>query len=35
VWINREAQTLPAGLAPPEYEVRDLTELSRILRLPA
>jgi FMN phosphatase YigB (HAD superfamily) len=32
VWINREAQPLPAGIAPPDYEVRDLAELSRIVR---
>lgn len=31
VWLNRDAEPLPAGLAPPEYEIRDLGELSRIL----
>jgi putative hydrolase of the HAD superfamily len=31
VWINREAAELPAGFAAPEYEIRDLDELPRIL----
>lgn len=30
VWVNRQAEPLPAGLPAPEYEVRDLGELSRI-----
>jgi FMN phosphatase YigB (HAD superfamily) len=32
VWINREAQPLPPGIDPPDYEVRDLAELARIVR---
>ena len=32
VWINRDAQPLPAGLAPPEFEVRDLAELADIIK---
>jgi len=31
VWINREAQALPPGIAPPTYEVRDLAELDAIV----
>jgi FMN phosphatase YigB (HAD superfamily) len=34
VWINRGGQPLPAGVAPPEFEVRDLAELTGILDLP-
>ena len=30
-WINRAAEPLPAGIAPPAYEIRDLAELERIL----
>jgi HAD superfamily hydrolase (TIGR01549 family) len=30
-WINREAATLPAGMTPPEFEIRDLSELEDIL----
>jgi len=30
-WINPDREALPAGLAPPEYEIRDLDELRRIL----
>ena len=30
-WINRDAGPLPEGLQPPEYEIRDLAELSGIL----
>jgi HAD superfamily hydrolase (TIGR01509 family) len=32
-WINREAAALPEGMAPPEYEIRDLAELRSILRI--
>lgn len=32
VWINRGAQALPAGIAPPDFEVRDLAELAQILQ---
>ena len=32
VWINRDARPLPPGIAPPDYEVRDLSELSRIVQ---
>jgi FMN phosphatase YigB (HAD superfamily) len=31
VWINREAQALPPGITPPDYEVRDLSELAGIV----
>jgi putative hydrolase of the HAD superfamily len=31
-WINREAATLPEGMQPPEFEIRDLGELEAILR---
>ncbi len=31
VWINRDASALPAGIAPPQFEIRDLEELTRIL----
>lgn len=30
-WINRDAEPLPPGVAPPTYEIRDLGELRRIL----
>jgi HAD superfamily hydrolase (TIGR01549 family) len=30
-WLNRDAQPLPAGIAPPEFEVHDLDELRAIL----
>ena len=30
-WINRDAEPLPAGVAPPTYEIRDLGELGPIL----
>ena len=30
-WINREATALPVGMTPPEFEIRDLAELERIL----
>ena len=30
-WINRAAEPLPAGVAPPTYEIRDLGELGPIL----
>jgi len=31
-WINREAASLPEGMQPPEFEIRDLGELEGILR---
>jgi FMN phosphatase YigB (HAD superfamily) len=31
-WINREAKALPPGIAPPDYEMRDLAELSGIVQ---
>ena len=31
VWINRDASALPPGIRPPEFEIRDLEELTRIL----
>ena len=30
-WINRDASPLPEGLEAPEFEIRDLAELERIL----
>jgi HAD superfamily hydrolase (TIGR01509 family) len=30
-WINREAAALPPGVAPPDFEIRDLDELRRVL----
>ena len=30
-WINPEREALPAGLAPPSYEIRDLAELEAIV----
>jgi FMN phosphatase YigB (HAD superfamily) len=30
-WINRSASALPAGINPPQFEIRDLEELTRIL----
>ncbi len=33
VWVNRGGQALPAGIPPPDYEVRDLAELARILEV--
>lgn len=30
-WINRTSEPLPAGVAPPTYEIRDLAELADIL----
>jgi FMN phosphatase YigB (HAD superfamily) len=30
-WINRDAAALPAGLAPPQHEIRDLAELALVL----
>jgi len=30
-WINRAAEPLPDGIAPPSYEIRDLAELEKIL----
>lgn len=32
-WINRNAEPLPAGIAPPTFEIRDLAELLPILGL--
>jgi FMN phosphatase YigB (HAD superfamily) len=32
-WINRDAEPLPAGIAKPTYEIRDLAELATILKL--
>ena len=32
-WINREAAGLPEGLAPPDFEIRDLKELRTILSI--
>jgi len=31
VWLNRDGGGLPAGVAPPEFEIRDLGELRGIL----
>lgn len=31
VWINRDASALPPGIEPPEFEIRDLEELTQIL----
>jgi FMN phosphatase YigB (HAD superfamily) len=31
VWINRAGDSLPTGLGPPEYEIRDLAELPAIV----
>lgn len=31
VWLNRDGAGLPAGMAPPEFEIRDLVELRGIL----
>jgi FMN phosphatase YigB (HAD superfamily) len=31
-WINRDGGPLPDGVAAPEFEIRDLAELSAILR---
>lgn len=30
-WINPDGEPLPAGIRPPEYEIRDLAELEPIL----
>jgi FMN phosphatase YigB (HAD superfamily) len=30
-WINRQAEALPAGAIPPDFEIRDLAELEAIL----
>ncbi len=30
-WINPEREALPAGIAPPSYEIRDLAELEAIV----
>ena len=32
-WINREGAECPAGMAPPTYEIRDLSELAAILEV--
>ncbi len=34
-WVNREAEPLPPGIAPPTYEIRDLGELAGILKVSA
>lgn len=31
-WINRDAEPLPPGAKPPDFEIRDLAELEAILR---
>lgn len=31
VWLNRDRDELPSGVAPPEFEIRDLVELRGIL----
>lgn len=33
-WVNREAAGLPQDVQPPDFEIRDLTELRAILRIP-
>jgi putative hydrolase of the HAD superfamily len=32
-WINRDGSPLPEGVQAPEFEIRDLAELERILRV--
>lgn len=32
-WLNKEGTPLPPGIAPPEYEIRDLAELTDILKV--
>ena len=32
-WVNPKREPLPAGIAPPDYEIRDLGELRAILRV--
>jgi FMN phosphatase YigB (HAD superfamily) len=32
-WVNRDRAPLPAGIAPPDYEIRDLGELAPVLRV--
>ncbi len=32
-WINRDGEPLPAGVKAPTYEIRDLGELAKILKL--
>ena len=32
-WVNPAAEALPAGLEPPQFEIRDLGELAEILKL--
>ena len=32
-WINPAREPLPEGIAPPEYEIRDLIDLEPILGL--
>jgi putative hydrolase of the HAD superfamily len=34
VWINREVARLPENIPPPDFEIRDLSELRAILRIP-
>jgi hypothetical protein len=30
-WVNRDRTPLPAGIPPPDYEIRDLGELAPVL----
>jgi FMN phosphatase YigB (HAD superfamily) len=30
-WVNPSRDPLPEGIAPPEYEIRDLADLAPIL----
>jgi 5'-nucleotidase len=30
-WVNRDRTPLPTGIAPPDYEIRDLAELAPVL----
>lgn len=32
-WVNRDRTPLPAGITPPDYEIRDLAELAPVLRV--
>jgi FMN phosphatase YigB (HAD superfamily) len=32
-WVNRDRAPLPTGIAPPDYEIRDLGELAPVLRV--
>lgn len=33
VWINPAGEALPAGMDPPQFEIRDLAELAEVLKL--